>query len=278
MTATSRQAINCSSWRRDRKSARAVVSARRFVTAARTRTTRARFRRGSDPDAAAAGNIARVLERISASPQALAALAGILALLGRACGSVGERLLTELGCGSPTGRAWCPALMATYWASLVPLVHTGLLPVGWTPVPVVLAWFTALLSACDLRTSRLPDALTATACPALLGAVAFAAGPGDVRAVVAGGLLGSVLFTVGYAAVRFVSPRSLGPGDVKLATSLGLPLGAVSPHTVLLVMVVAAAGSLAWMLCTRRRCVPHGPAMLLPAWSVTAMPGLFTVQ
>jgi leader peptidase (prepilin peptidase) / N-methyltransferase len=80
-----------------------------------------------------------------------------------------------------------------------------------------------------------------------------------------------VLWAGGYAAIRLVSPRALGGGDVKLAGTLGALTAATSWSGLLL--AVLTAGLLTATVAVPARLfgcteVPHGPAMLSAAWLV----------
>ena len=128
-----------------------------------------------------------------------------------------------------------------------------------------------MLGGADLVARRLPDALTLPAYPlvaGLLGIATFGAGNTDPLGRAA---LGALLWAGGYAAVRLVSPRALGGGDVKLAGSLGA-LTAATSWSGLLLAVLAASVLTATVALPARLLgypeVPHGPAMLAAAWLV----------
>ena len=98
--------------------------------------------------------------------------------------------------------------------------------VGWNTIPpLVAAVSLVMLSVVDLRSGRLPDAITLPASAASLaaiGIVSIATGrPGAIVAAAAAAL--------GYGAVMWAAhelrPSALGFGDVKLAPLLGLHLG-----------------------------------------------------
>jgi leader peptidase (prepilin peptidase) / N-methyltransferase len=164
----------------------------------------------------------------------------------------------------------CAVLVAALWA-----VAGGRLgahvPLWWWPVPLLLAWGGVLLGGADLIARRLPDALTLPAYPlvaGLLGIAALGAGNADPLGRAA---LGAVLWAGGYAAIRLVSPRALGGGDVKLAGTLGALTAATSWSGLLL--AVLTAGLLTATVAVPARLfgcteVPHGPAMLSAAWLV----------
>jgi leader peptidase (prepilin peptidase)/N-methyltransferase len=100
--------------------------------------------------------------------------------------------------------------------------------VGLHPVLAAYLWLAAVgvvLVVVDTERKLLPDRLTLPSYPAgvvLLGAAALAGDDrgGLVRAVVAGAAVFALFFLL-----AFISPRSLGFGDVKLAGVLALFLG-----------------------------------------------------
>lgn len=162
---------------------------------------------------------------------------------------------------------WCEVAVGLLWTVVFVRVVTGM-PLWWAAVPLALGWLAVLLAVCDVLAARLPDVLTLPAYPvaAVLLTVAALHRPD----VLFGAVAGAVVFAGTYLLVRVVSPGAMGPGDVKLAGSLGAVVGAVSLPAVLFVMAAAAALTLVAALWTRAGGVPHGPAMLVPAWLVTA--------
>ncbi|EQD81533.1 hypothetical protein N599_35610 [Saccharopolyspora erythraea D] len=189
---------------------------------------------------------------------------------GAVAGGLGGMLLRSLRRGVVVPRFACGLAVAVLWSVVGLSVSCGWMPPWWVPVPLWLGWLAVLLTACDLIARRLPDVLTLTAYPVaalLLGA----ADPG----LLLGGLTGLVLFAGLYLGVRVLSPASIGPGDVKLAGSLGAVVGAVSVPAVLGCVAVAAGLTLVVAARSRGAAVAHGPAMLLPAWLVAAFPAAF---
>ncbi|MFR9732234.1 prepilin peptidase [Saccharopolyspora sp. MS10] len=187
--------------------------------------------------------------------------------LGAVAGRAGRRLLASRLVGLPVPGYRCEAGVGLLWAVLAARIASGAVPLNWAPVPLLLGWAGVLLAVADLRAHRLPDALTLPALPLACALVALAGGAGALRAA----LLGAVLHAGAYALVRLLAPAALGPGDVKLAAPLGTVVGAVSPSAVLGCLVSAAVLSALHACCARSRAVPHGPAMLLPAWLVAAL-------
>lgn len=198
----------------------------------------------------------------------------VAGLAGLGAGRFGSWLLRRLRRGVQPPRWGCEVAVALTWAAVAVGTWAGTTPLWWTPVPSVLGWLAVLLTTCDLLASRLPDALTLSAYPVCGAVLVLVAYCGRQPGMVPSALFGAVVFAGGYACVSLVVPGSLGAGDVKLAGGLGIVVGAVSPVAVLLVMLVAALLTLAAAVALRRRSVPHGPSMLLPAWLVTVFPML----
>ncbi|MEY8041702.1 A24 family peptidase [Saccharopolyspora cebuensis] len=195
-------------------------------------------------------------------------------LLGAAAGAAGARLLRALGRGVRPPPLCCASAVAVLWAVVAARLAGGAFGWWWAPVPLLLGWVGVLLAVCDLRAARLPDALTLPAHPvaACLVGLAAAHRPAALPGVLVGALLGAALFGGGYLVVRLLAPAALGPGDVKLAAPLGAVVGAVSVPAVLAVMGVAAVLTALWSARRGGAGVPHGPAMLLPAWCATVFP------
>lgn len=125
----------------------------------------------------------------------------------------------------------------------------------------------------DVTCHRLPDAIVLPAyvlCGALLAIAASIDGDAPRLGRT---LMAMVLLFLSYFAVRVISPRALGGGDVKLAGVLGLLLGwcgwfavgvGVASSFVLagvysVVLIVARRAD-------RRTAIPFGPWMILGAW------------
>lgn len=114
-------------------------------------------------------------------------------------------------------------------------------------MPVLAIWFLAL-SVCDVRTRRLPNALTVPAAAASLVAAVNhpAAAPG-------------LIIAVGIYVAAF-SLHACGGGDVKLAITVGALAG--SAVAVLAVIVLAHLLTVLLAVVTGdRRPQPHGPAL-----------------
>jgi leader peptidase (prepilin peptidase)/N-methyltransferase len=140
------------------------------------------------------------------------------------------------------------------------------------PAFLYLAAVAVLLGVVDLQHRLLPNKVVLPSQPIgalllLLPTVIERAWGDGLRAVIAAMVL-YVLYTV----LRFVSPRGLGGGDVKLAALLGLYLGWLGWGPVVVGMVAgfAVQSVLALVLLATRRVglrseLPFGPAMLLGA-------------
>ncbi len=136
----------------------------------------------------------------------------------------------------------------------------------------ILAAACALLAPIDLATERLPDALVLPALGGLLASLVVASAITGDWARLGTAVLASLAAGAGYFALAWISPSSMGLGDVKLALPLGLALG-WHGWLVLLVGVLAAFVLLlvvALVLLVARRGirgvqVPFGPLMMLGA-------------
>ena len=124
-------------------------------------------------------------------------------------------------------------------------------------VGVVLVWL-VVLSCYDIRTRRLPNALTLPGAAVILLAAGFAG-----RGLPA--LAGAAALAAVYLLVHLAAPAAMGAGDVKLAIALGGLAGCfgvgvwflaalVAPLLTALLALGARAGSGALT-------VPHGPSM-----------------
>jgi leader peptidase (prepilin peptidase) / N-methyltransferase len=117
----------------------------------------------------------------------------------------------------------------------------------------IAAWLVSL-TAVDVREHRLPNVLT------LPGAVLIVAG-----AVAAGrglpALVGALALAAAYLVVHLLSPAAMGAGDVKLALGLGALAGAFGTDAWVWAALGAPMLTALWGLLSRRRVLPHGPAM-----------------
>lgn len=124
-------------------------------------------------------------------------------------------------------------------------------------------------SITDLRTRRIPDAITAPSLAIVL-ALSFIGDASDVTSS-RGALLGAASFGLPLAAISLVRPGAMGMGDAKLAALIGAAVGALD-LSLLPATVVAgfAAGALVaastWVLRRDRSAtIAFGPSLALPA-------------
>lgn len=204
-------------------------------------------------------------------PGPLAVVAGLV-LAGVLAGAGARVLLGRLRRGARVRAPWCEAAVGGLWCATGAGWAAGLWPAAWLPVLLGLGWLGVAAGAVDVVHRRLPDALTLPALPAAL-LLLLPLGPG---AAVRGAAGAAVALTV-HAAVHLLAPRALGMGDVKLSAPLGAVLAAVAwPAPALAALVAGAltaalgAAGLATRRLRRGAALPHGPSMLVAAWSVTA--------
>jgi leader peptidase (prepilin peptidase)/N-methyltransferase len=128
------------------------------------------------------------------------------------------------------------------------------------------------LALIDLDVKRLPDKIVLPSYVAVLGLLAIpAVAHGDWRAYLRA-LLGMAALYGFYFALAFVSPRSMGFGDVKLAGVLGLLLGwlgwgqlVVGAFFGFLLGGLVGVALLLARRAGRRTAIPFGPFMLAGA-------------
>ncbi|MFT3715281.1 MAG: A24 family peptidase [Gordonia sp. (in: high G+C Gram-positive bacteria)] len=123
---------------------------------------------------------------------------------------------------------------------------------------LVCAWL-ILLAETDRRTGRLPKTLMA---PLLAVAVLVTAGTPSAGLAA---LAAAVPYLVGYGL------RACGGGDVKLAGVCGA-LVATVPAALVTVLLASVLAAVAGVL-TRRRRMPHGPALVTAVVSVAVLAG-----
>lgn len=138
--------------------------------------------------------------------------------------------------------------------------------------PIAFAFLVAwcsMLTICDIRQRRLPNALTAAGALIIFGYALF------TRQFTAA-VVGSVMLSMPYLLVHLIAPTALGAGDVKLAVGLGAvaALGGaqVWVRAALVAPVLTATFGLVVLAHWRIRsgadragphALPHGPAMCL---------------
>ncbi|MEV0679540.1 A24 family peptidase [Actinosynnema sp. NPDC050436] len=180
----------------------------------------------------------------------------VLPLSGLVAGALGAGLLRAVPRGANIRWLWCALPTAALWA----VTARAAVPASWSPVPLLLSWLLVLLAAADIRHSRLPDALTLPAYPALAVLLWFA-GADPIRSVI-----GCLVFFGVHLAVHRWWPAALGGGDVKLAGALGAVLGAVSWVALPAAAGLASAITLVGALWRPRDALPHGPGLAAATW------------
>jgi leader peptidase (prepilin peptidase) / N-methyltransferase len=151
------------------------------------------------------------------------------------------------------------------------------------PAFLFLAAAGVLLGVIDLQHRLLPNRVVVPALGIAVGLLLLAAAAEqDWAALLRAGLGAVVLFAV-FLVLALIAPSGLGMGDVKLAALLGLYLGWVGWHAVVIgaaggfvVQAVVALSLLATRRIGLRGELPFGPAMLLGAavaigWSGTLL-------
>lgn len=146
---------------------------------------------------------------------------------------------------------------------------------AWAALPAYLAfaWLAVALVWIDADVHRLPDGLVLPAYPVLLVLVGVAsAGAGQWEPLVRALACMAGLYAV-YFVLAFVSPGSLGFGDVKLSGLIGLVLGWLGVGAVLVATVAGflVGGVVALAMLVGRRVglrshIAFGPAMLVGAF------------
>lgn len=184
----------------------------------------------------------------------------------------GDALLTAGGwLGAPAGRAR-RITVTVLAAAVLGVIGAGVGADAALPAYLWLGAVGVTLGVVDLDCHRLPDRLTLPSYPAgllLLGAASLAHHdlPALGRAAVAAAAVFAVFFLL-----AFISPASLGFGDVKLAGLLGLYLGWLGWGVLLLGLVagftVGALAALALLAGRRvgwRGDMAFGPSLLAGA-------------
>ena len=236
-------------------------------------------------------------------------LIAVLALAGLAVGPVLRVLVVRLSV--PPGEPWrrscpacenplrpvlppagrCPACRArlgppALTVELTTAVVLALLAARIHPALVLaaLCWLAvaAIPLACiDAATRRLPDLLTAAAFAGTAALLLAAAAASGHWSSLGRALLGGAAFAGFCLLLLLISPSGMGPGDVKLAASLGTALGwlgwAALIAGALASFVLAAAYGLA-LLATGRASgktqLPFGPFMIAGTFLVLVSAGL----
>ncbi|MCV7193592.1 prepilin peptidase [Mycolicibacterium brumae] len=129
-------------------------------------------------------------------------------------------------------------------------------PLATAGATVAAAVWLAALTVCDLRSQRLPNALTLPGAAIIL-AVATWAGVGQQA------MAGALALAGPYLLLHLRDPRGLGAGDVKLAIGVGGLTGAFGAAVWLAAALSAPLLTAGWALTRPGRLAPHGPAMCL---------------
>lgn len=161
-------------------------------------------------------------------------------------------------------------------------------PVFWL-VLVAFLFFAAVsivLTLIDLDTKRLPNSIVLPSIVVgvvLLGAAAAIGASGGAETGIGGAtflraVAGAAILFAFYAIVRFISPRGMGGGDVKLAALVGLHLGwcgwAALAVGGFAAFVLGGVFGIALMLVRRagrKTAIPFGPWMIAGAWTGVAI-------
>jgi leader peptidase (prepilin peptidase)/N-methyltransferase len=221
-------------------------------------------------------------EGAGAPPWAVAVLVvagGVLGwATGRILGTGGYRIESdEAGPALPRARWWPAPALALVWGLLAWRIGDT---AGWAALPAYLffGWLAVALVWIDIDVHRLPDGLVLPAYPALLALLACATlGAGDWRPMLDALIGMSALYAL-YFVMAFISPASLGFGDVKLSGLIGLVLGWLGLGTALLGLLAGfvAGGVIAIVMLVAQRAglrshIAFGPAMLLGAFAALAL-------
>jgi leader peptidase (prepilin peptidase) / N-methyltransferase len=184
----------------------------------------------------------------------------------------GDPLLTASGwSGAPASRAR-RITVTVLSAAVLGVIGAGVGAAAALPAYLWLGAVGVTLGVIDIECHRLPDRLTLPSYPAgLLLLAAASLADDDLPALVRAAVAGAVVFAV-FFVLAFISPRSLGFGDVKLAGLLGLYLGWLGWGVLLLGLVagftvgaVAALTLLAGRRVGWHSDVAFGPSLLAGA-------------
>ncbi|MEZ5232311.1 MAG: prepilin peptidase [Acidimicrobiia bacterium] len=173
-----------------------------------------------------------------------------------------------------TATAAAAAAAALAWAAAD---HPELLPALGA-----FAVLTAVISAGDAVTRRIPNKLNAVALASTLPLLGFAhllgAGDPPLAASLLRAALGATAAFAAYAALWLVAPGSMGLGDVKLSPYIGAQLGYFGWQCWtngliygFLFQGVIVAGALATRKLQKKSHIAHGPAMCLGALAALIM-------
>jgi leader peptidase (prepilin peptidase)/N-methyltransferase len=183
-----------------------------------------------------------------------------------------DRPLRQAAAGLPEGR-WCArpvdprgVLGLVTAAIAVALVLTAD-PPSLVPAEVALAPVLVLATAIDRRYHRLPDRLTLAAAILIATCATGAAAADQDLGLLRGALAGALILAGPLLLAHLVSPAGMGFGDVKLALSIGLAIGANGARTVLAGLLLALVlGAIAGLVALvrhrdRHRAFAFGPCL-----------------
>lgn len=209
------------------------------------------------------------------------AIAGVVgAVIGAAAGLGLRQLLGRLR----RGIRMRPGVLEFFGALVTAMGFTASAGTARFAIVVIAGLLTVLLSPVDAAYHRLPDVITLPAIPvaAVTVLATSLAAPGSGSLLTA--LLCGIGVTAAFAGLAYLSPRSMGWGDVKLVPSLGLLTGYFGVGTtvigVLLAFLLGALVALYGMAArklTLTSAIPFGPFLLLGAWLVVTFPGIVAV-
>ncbi|SDP05666.1 leader peptidase (prepilin peptidase) / N-methyltransferase [Pedococcus dokdonensis] len=204
----------------------------------------------------------------------LLALAGAVigGLTGRVLATGGYRIESDQAADLPRHWWWPAVLLAGLWVLMGWRIGDY---AGWSALPAFLffAWLAVALVWIDADVHRLPDGLVLPAYPALLVLVLVGTvGLGDWGALVRALACGAAMYAV-YFVMAFVSPSSLGFGDVKLSGLIGFLVGWIGIYQAFVAVVAAflVGGLVGLVLLVGRRAglrshIAFGPSMLVGAF------------
>ncbi|CRK58079.1 putative type IV peptidase [Alloactinosynnema sp. L-07] len=174
--------------------------------------------------------------------------------------------------------AWLALPLGAIWAVITARWTSGDIPGMWLPTGLVFTWFAVTLTVADLRSRRLPNALTLSAYPALGLTLAVAARASPDVSLAWHAVVGGGAFLAFHAAIHLWRPTSLGAGDVKIAYPIGATLGAINLTTIAPALLLASAITLT-LYCGvksihRKSTIPYGPGLLGAATVFVTFPNL----
>ncbi|WP_436500175.1 prepilin peptidase [Actinokineospora sp. HUAS TT18] len=164
--------------------------------------------------------------------------------------------------------------MAALWAVITARWTSGDIPDWWLPTALTFTWFAVTLTVADLRSRRLPNALTLAAYPAL--AISLTAAARASPDLTWHAILGASALLALHGTIHLWLPTALGAGDVKVSAPIGATLGAVTPAAIAPALLLASAITLTlyYLSAHRRHAIPYGPGLLGATALFTTFPDL----